>query len=874
MTVMVRSADELALLGPLCRDDARRAAVRGRTDLNGIDYVEYDSRRRLVQVHFLNDLTDTFGLDTHPERVRIVGGVRITPVRVIRVTGSGSDLKLLEIEVDRSGDFSDYLLTLGWERLPDGSWAHQIPGLDPFLSVALINFRAECPVDVDCRDVSACLSEPVEEPLLDYLARDYASFRSLLLDLVSQRNPDWRERNPSDIGIALLELLAHEGDHLSYFQDAVVNEAYLDTARRRISARRHAKLIDYRMHDGRNARAHVHFTVNAPGIIREGTSLLTRVTLPLRGQTVPPGVVIDAGDLDSDSFETDRALVRVIVYETRTDVNVRVEHNTIYLHTWGNLDCCLGRGTTSASLFSISPTPVGANGTAVRPTLHPGDYLLLEEVIDPATGDPTLADPTHRQVVQLVDVIDSDEDPAYSNQVQNGQPLPWTVGSTNLPLLRVSWRRADALHFPLCLSKLRSGQPPLYNLSVGRGNVSVADHGRRVSEHVDLPGPVAQDTRFTYRMRGAPLTIQCPPSTAPQDCRQAGAPPLPPFFECAVRGARPDVRLAVRFPPGGAEAWMRQDDLLESSPFDAHFVVDLDDDGTGVLRFGDGEYGREVAGATELDISYRIGNGRSGNIGAGALAHVIRPGVAVNWPDISRVGNPLSADGGTDPETIEEVRQYAPAAFHAEQFRAVTETDYAAAARKLPEVAGAVAAFRWTGSWYTVYVGIDPRDPENLITEEGGRTRLAPAFAHCVRDFLTRYKLAGYDLEIRAAAYVPMELEIRVCVAPDHFRADVLRAVRDALGTRAFSDGTRGFFHPDNFSFGQDVFLSQLYAAVEAVEGVEAATIRVFRRYGYGDAGELDSGTLPIGPWEIARLDNDPNFLERGVLKLSAAGGK
>ena len=62
-------------------------------------------------------------------------------------------------------------------------------------------------------------------------------------------------RNVSDLGITLLELLAYEGDHLSYFQDAVANEAYLDTARQRSSAKKHARLVDYPMHDGRNGRS-------------------------------------------------------------------------------------------------------------------------------------------------------------------------------------------------------------------------------------------------------------------------------------------------------------------------------------------------------------------------------------------------------------------------------------------------------------------------------------------------------------------------------------------------------------------------------------------------------------------------------------------
>src|SRR5439155_578231 len=59
------------------------------------------------------------------------------------------------------------------------------------------------------------------------------------------------------------ELLAYVGDHLSYYQDAVATEAYLDTARQRISVRRHARLMDYHMHEGCNARAWVCIETDA-----------------------------------------------------------------------------------------------------------------------------------------------------------------------------------------------------------------------------------------------------------------------------------------------------------------------------------------------------------------------------------------------------------------------------------------------------------------------------------------------------------------------------------------------------------------------------------------------------------------------------------
>ena len=127
--------------------------------------------------------------------------------------------------------------------------------------------------------------------------------------------------------------------------------------------------------------------------------------------------------------------------------------------------------------------------------------------------------------------------------------------------------------------------------------------------------------------------------------------------------------------------------------------------------------------------------------------------------------NPLAAQDGTEAETIEEVRQLAPAEFRAEQFRAVVEADYTAAAKKLPEVAGAVASFRWTGSWYTVFVGIDPTDPDDLILEPGGRTRLAPGLASSGRNFSPDTSSPVTIWKSDLPSMSPLELAFEVCGA-------------------------------------------------------------------------------------------------------------
>src|SRR5437879_4243476 len=100
-----------------------------------------------------------------------------------------------------------------------------------------VYFNGQAPLD-------ACPPPTPDEPEINYLGKDYNSFRQLILDRLSLITPNWKERHIPDIGITLVELLAYVGDYLSYYQDAVATEAYLETARQRISVRRHAKLVD------------------------------------------------------------------------------------------------------------------------------------------------------------------------------------------------------------------------------------------------------------------------------------------------------------------------------------------------------------------------------------------------------------------------------------------------------------------------------------------------------------------------------------------------------------------------------------------------------------------------------------------------------
>ncbi|UCC61655.1 MAG: putative baseplate assembly protein, partial [Anaerolineae bacterium] len=172
-------------------------------------------------------------------------------------------------------------------------------------------------------------------PEIDYLAKDYESFRRLMLDRLSQLVPDWREQSPADLGHAVVEVLAYAADYLSYYQDAVATEAYLGTARLRRSVRRHARLLDYHLHEGCNARAWVQFQVSRTVELPRGTQCLTRLRKGER-PVIRPG---------STAYR--RALREgPTVFETMHDCSLVPDHNEIrFYHCEGSAEY-MPRGST------------------------------------------------------------------------------------------------------------------------------------------------------------------------------------------------------------------------------------------------------------------------------------------------------------------------------------------------------------------------------------------------------------------------------------------------------------------------------------------------------------------------------------------------
>ena len=962
-----------------CQKERRRETVRGKR-LNGLDYLEVSDDQLTLTVYFLGKAPE----EIEKENVRIEGGRRVHDIRVhdLRVHREDEpDLDdWMEVVVSRPGDFSTY--TLRVVELDEEGQLTEDPmsGFDPRYSRLEFSFKASCPSDLDCKTEEICAPPQRDEPEIDYLTKDYASFRALILDRLALIMPEWQERHAADLGIALIEVLAYVGDHLSYFQDAVATEAYLETARQRSSVHRHARLVDYAMHDGCNARAWV-CVETSDDITLDPNDL---AFLTEHDDTPEGGADFDGGLAATGRYEVFEPLtkpgIRLFLYE---------RHNEIRFYTWGDERCCLPRGATSATLVDGWAEPEEEDEYSEylsdeeyapvsrererRLRLKEGDVLIFEEVIGPGTGNPADADRAHRHAVRLTSV-EPGEDALF------GQPV-----------VEIEWAPEDALPFPLCLSAV--GPAPaceiIENVSVARGNVVLTDHGQTVgpedlgvvpeAETIERCGDechpletVVRPRRFRPRLKEGPQTFS---QELPADGPASGL-----LKQDDPHQAMAQIKelLGTYVAPDGAVDtwWTVQRDLLGSQSQDRHFVVEVDNEGQGNLRFGDGELGHMPEAGTRFRTTYRVGNGPSGNVGADAITRLVFRRNRISGVEL-RPRNPLPAQGGMSPEPLVEAKLLAPHAFRTDLQRAITAEDYARLAERHPKVQRAAAALRWTGSWYEALVAIDPRSDAGA---RGGPADAAVAFVDAVRRtverhldleefripasgqmagrvvgilqglreglerdepprrlaalvrerlpllreehehalardyerlerwtdemvagldralsllpddavevpaedrllreidaYLRTYRRIGHELLVTQAQYVPLDIALEVCVLPNFLRGHVKAALLDLFSNRTLPDGRRGFFHPDNLSFGDGIFLSQLVAAAHTVTGVESVVVTKLRRLFEESNREIQTGVLRLSPFEIARLDNDPNSPENGQLRLEMRGGR
>jgi hypothetical protein len=765
-----------------------------------------DPTQAVLEAHFYNSnqissILDDFNTGSKQARDifpitgghRILGGPLTGQVQVIKIEPHPTDGEVLRLTVEPIGDYSTYTLSV----------VHQ--NIDPIFSEIGFKFRPGC--FNNCPPDWEAPPEPKPDPAIDYLAKDYDSFRHTLISWMINRVPGWEPTSEADLDQVLLELFSAAADELSDYQDRVMNEAYLATARERVSLARHARLMDYHIHQGNQASTWLALKVNT-------------------ARKLQAGFQVGAGE----DFAGSSSVVFITRHEQETDPLL----NDISLYTWSDAVPALAAGSTSADLkFSAQ-----ADVEKVQDLMRDGEitHLLIEECLNPLTGEARGRDPTRRQLLKL---LPGDEGAEAREDPVTGE---WFV--------RVRWEEKDMLKSNYCFTVDCPGK--VHDVSLFHGNLVPVYHGQPQSfAFRDPETPLTNLDELHYeRTRDREAICRLPDGTlAYQDTPPGGDTP-------------PESTLEVQVEVDGqGEPWDEVISLVHSDASDEtgdHFVVETDEEGRSLLRFGDGTNGKKLPEGATVRCTYQVARGLDGNIGADSLQNFDKGA----FPEVESCWNPFDVTNGRDPERVDEIIRRVPEAYRYRQLRAVTLKDYVDRAEELPGVSRASARYMWTGSWRTVRVTIDP----------AGTTTLAPELREDVARYLDAVRLIGEDLEIRPAQFVPLDILVSLCVAPDHWPEDVRFVLEQEFSDGYTPDGRMAFFHPDRWTFGQGLWASQIIGRVQSVEGVNYVIGVKMKRWNEATPGTPD--LAEVRPNEILQVRNDPDHMERGFIKFDLKGGR
>jgi hypothetical protein len=803
----------------------------GQDKVTGIDFIYVEKDQVNLKVYFYqsdmvkpNILLATIG----PGDITIHSASK-TKMPVIPVKKTEWDVidgrDVLKINTSFPGDFTLYRLSIDSLKI------------DPYFNDVVFSFKINCKSDLDCKTREhECPPEEEADFPIDYMARDFWSFRRALLDYASLKYPDWKERLEADAGIMLAEVMSALGDEMAYYQDSIGREAYLETATQRRSVRRHARLIDYDLDDGQGASAWLDCTV------KPGPNPDTKKEIP-DGSDV--WAVSDSGA--QIFFEIGSGLGLEESQAKKIYVAAKLNSMLPYIQDENNV--CLPIGCTDMFLQGFQKTALQSGVLPIDE--ENGKWILLQ------TNPTDASIPARRHMVRLIKAEDT-KDPL------NGEKIT-----------HIAWEKAQALPFEICMK---------CNLEI-HGNLVPVTAGKKF-EKLFIIGPKTHPNFLVL-----PLAVQ---EIIDQAIEREGRDGSVTYLfslpgseeEPLARAVNeynepvPQVDLTEMMIHG--TGWYCRRSLVgtySSNPDDKHYTLDdgtwrrvvayqrdgseivhmdyASGDGT-TIRFGDGEFGKIPAEGTIFKVIYRLGGGAKSNVPADSIIHF---DPSLNF--IRDVRNPLAATNGRNPESLDRVRKLAPYRFRAITERAVIPGDYAQVAERLDWVQKAGASFRWTGSWLSAFVTPDPEGAADLTSQD--RKKLTR--------HLDLFRQAGKEVHVLKPNYADLDLEITLCVAQGSYRDEVREKVIEALTGKKSIQRKTGYFFADAFTFGTLLNRSSLEAAIQSVPGVNAIILIRYKRRGWFPWTNFIDAFYDPGKDTIIRMENDPQFPERGSVKLIMEGG-
>ena len=288
--------------------------------------------------------------------------------------------------------------------------------------------------------------------------------------------------------------------------------------------------------------------------------------------------------------------------------------------------------------------------------------------------------------------------------------------------------------------------------------------------------------------------------------------------------------VTVKEPNGTSNVWEERDDFDASSPEDNHYLLQPTE---GEIVFGDGVNGRIPPKGSEIRLTYRFGGGEIGNIPADSIWKPIQ----IDSKTID-VENERPASGGTEAESVEEAQSRVRKELKT-PYRAVTAEDYASIAKSTPGLRVARA-----------YAVASPE--ENLVTvtvmpySTLERPTPSQGFLDAICQHLDKHRLITTNLRVVPPGYVQVSVDAEVRIKPQYKPA----AMQENIGTALtnFLNPLSGGPDGSGWPFGRTVYQSEIYAVIEAVDGVDCVTRLALRAAG---SYQYKNGNIDILPLSL-----------------------
>lgn len=611
--------------------------------------------------------------------------------------------------------------------------------------------------------------------------------------LIPRYAPEWTDHNPSDPGMALVELFAWMVEGLIYRLNRVPEKNLIEFL----------NLIGVTRHPARPASTYLVYRIDSSRpqvVIPQGSQAATRQT----------------ENEDAIVFETDeplRALPLNLVqalliaqggqpqYTDVSDRIIRPPLSGLAIAPPANGSVMLALGFDAASA-----EPLALRVRLLQPAADPPmqlTWLYSQGINQPAAWaelareqveDPSGGLRQHTVVTARVPVEWAAEKPTDWNV----PPAPGAVP-------------ADKPLFWLAVRFSAGAQPAALSLESALFNSVHATNALTIREP-ELLGASSGQPFQTFELRQRPLFMD--PAA------------LDPLGHVRIQVRQPqsggfgpwaDWRRVDEFPPGGAAVY-RLNPVTGEVDFGSYHPVTAPQ-GQGLIP---------PAGSEVRAAGYRhVAGGARGNVAPGAVGELRTP-----QPGVSFVQNPGQGRGGMDEEPVEETKRRGPEALRARR-RAVTLEDYeylaleaspeVSKARALPPLVTGQATGELARPPGMVNVIIAPAAPP-----AAPRPLPTTALIQQVNAYLAERRDITADVHVTHPRYLPIDVQVDIRVFQSAVTAGLVPNDSDFAGYKALVRGQiDAFLHPlyggvdgSGWEVGQDATISSLFDAIRPPSGI------------------------------------------------------